>query len=185
MHLTAFGRVVLLVIIAHIQVFAIIDFNFDDDPKSDAQICCMIEHSFPQEPFPECYEQHTNSSTDNEALMCIHQCYYEAIGMFANGDQVQLDKYIKYKDGLDAEHQQSFSYALRVCGQVRLVLMKHFEANAEKPRCSPIPYFYNRCLLEVDIVNCPSDRWMNSTLCDLFVSKMKEKYGKGVQAKST
>uniref|UniRef100_A0A182TBQ1 Uncharacterized protein n=1 Tax=Anopheles maculatus TaxID=74869 RepID=A0A182TBQ1_9DIPT len=105
--------------------------------------------------------------------------------MFSSGEKVQVDKYDKYKNSLDAVHQESFSFALMVCAQIRLKLIEHFATIKKKPRCSPIPYLFNRCLMEVDIANCPSDRWMNSTLCDVFMMKLKQKYGKGIQRKSS
>uniref|UniRef100_A0A182Y369 Uncharacterized protein n=1 Tax=Anopheles stephensi TaxID=30069 RepID=A0A182Y369_ANOST len=130
--------------------------------KSDAQVCCMIEHSFPQEPFLECYERHKTSSMNNETIMCIHQCYYEAIGFFSKDEQIQSDKYLTYRDSLDSEkHQTSFTFALKACAQIALDIIKHFAKVEKKPRCSPIPYLFNRCLMEVDIVNCPSDRWID------------------------
>ncbi|XP_053663779.1 uncharacterized protein LOC128712939 [Anopheles marshallii] len=181
MHSTALGRVCSLVVIALIQVFAIVDFNFDDDPKSDAQFCCMVEHTFPQEPFRTCYEQHKNSPDNNETAWCIHQCYYNAIGMFSNGDKLEIDNYLQYKDSLDAARQDPFTFALAVCVKLTIKLIKHFAASGKELPCSPIPYLFNRCLMEVDMVNCPLDQWLNSTFCDALTKKIKSKYGEGIR----
>ncbi|XP_052895742.1 uncharacterized protein LOC128302932 [Anopheles moucheti] len=185
MHPTALGRVCSLVVIALIQVFAIVDFNFDDDPNSDVQWCCMVEHSFPQEPYRACNEQYKNSTENKETLMCIHQCYYNAIGMFSNGEKLEIDKYIEYKDSLDAALQEPFTFALAICVKITNNLMKRLAASAVKMRCSPIPYLFNRCLLDVDMVNCPKDRWLNSSFCDELTKRIKAKYGEGVLYKSS
>ncbi|XP_049296174.1 uncharacterized protein LOC125770517 [Anopheles funestus] len=185
MYPTALGPIVALVIVILIQVIAIVDFNFDDDPKSDAQLCCMVEHTFPQEPFRTCYEQHRTSIMDNETIMCIHQCYYNAIGMFSDGDKLETDNYLKYKDNLDPALQEPFTFALVVCAKFAIQLIRHLAASERKMKCSPLPYLFNRCLMEIDMVNCPKDRWMNSSLCDAWTTRQKAKYGEGIQIKAT
>uniref|UniRef100_A0A8W7P3A1 OBP47-like domain-containing protein n=1 Tax=Anopheles coluzzii TaxID=1518534 RepID=A0A8W7P3A1_ANOCL len=160
---TGLERTVLSVmVIVLVKVFAIVDFHIDDDPKSDAQVCCMVEHTFPQEPYRACHEQHATAQMDNGSVMCIHQCYYKAIGMFAADGKVNTDAYIKYRDELDPTLRDAFTYSMVVCAKVIAKRMNNNIAEVNKMRCSPLPYLFNRCLMEVGIGNCPPERWMNS-----------------------
>uniref|UniRef100_A0A182KDB8 Uncharacterized protein n=1 Tax=Anopheles christyi TaxID=43041 RepID=A0A182KDB8_9DIPT len=132
--------------------------------KSDAQTCCMVEHTFPQEPFRECYENRSTTSMDNQTVICIHKCYYEAIGMFSADGKLQTESYFKYRDALDPTLRDSFSFSLKVCANILFKLIKQNVTDWSKMRCSPLPYLFNRCLMEVGIANCPAERWMNCEL---------------------
>ncbi|XP_040154476.1 uncharacterized protein LOC120895312 [Anopheles arabiensis] len=178
---TGLERTVLSVmVIVLVKVFAIVDFHIDDDPKSDAQVCCMVEHTFPQEPYRACHEQHATAQMDNGTVMCIHQCYYKAIGMFAADGKVNTDAYIKYRDELDPTLRDAFTYSMVVCAKVIAKRMNNNIAEVNKMRCSPLPYLFNRCLMEVGIGNCPPERWMNSSLCDNILGVIVKMYGPGV-----
>ncbi|XP_053674362.1 uncharacterized protein LOC128724666 [Anopheles nili] len=163
---------------------AILDFNFDDDPKSDYQLCCMVEHSFPREPFDACYAKHQTPEMENDTVICLEQCYYEAIGMFTDGGKLQADKYRAYRDSLEPALQKPFTHAMTFCAAFISKALRLLGNRVKQFKCSPVPYFYNRCLSEVDVVNCPKDRWMNSSMCDKLIEVMKQKYGKGVQMKA-
>uniref|UniRef100_A0A182WHR6 Uncharacterized protein n=1 Tax=Anopheles minimus TaxID=112268 RepID=A0A182WHR6_9DIPT len=121
----------------------------------------MVEHTFPQEPFRTCYEQHKTPSMDNDTIMCIHQCYYDAIGFFPGGEKLDSANYLKYKDSLDPALQEPFTFALLVCAKITVELIKRFASSVIKMRCNPISYLFNRCLMEVDMANCPKERWIN------------------------
>ncbi|XP_058123088.1 uncharacterized protein LOC131294105 [Anopheles ziemanni] len=164
------------------QVASIVDFNFDGNPKSDAQTCCMIEHNFPKEPFAKCYEKfvkETNRDVDNDLLLCIHQCYYGAIGMFSNEGKLVTGKYREYRGSLEPALQKPFTWAITFCAAA---VSKALEdpSMRKRSRCNPVAYIYNRCLAETIMVNCPADRWINATLCTKVISKLQQRYGKGI-----
>ncbi|KFB50992.1 AGAP006081-PA-like protein [Anopheles sinensis] len=172
---------VLRLIALIVQVATIVDFNFDGNPKSDSQICCMVEHTFPKEPFVECYQKivkEAKREIDNDLIRCIHQCYYGAIGMFSNEGLV-ADKYRAYRDNLEPALQKPFAWAMTFCAAcVKKVLED--PAVRKSSRCNPVPYMYNRCLNEAVIANCPADRWINSSLCTELIPKLQQRYGKGI-----
>ena len=109
---------------------------------------------FPIKPFP-------NVSSLHAFPQCIHQCYYKAIGMFAADGKVNTDAYIKYRDELDPALRDAFTYSMVVCAKIIAKRMNNNIAEVNKMRCSPLPYLFNRCLMEVGIGNCPPERWMN------------------------
>uniref|UniRef100_A0A182JCE6 Uncharacterized protein n=1 Tax=Anopheles atroparvus TaxID=41427 RepID=A0A182JCE6_ANOAO len=142
----------------------------------------MVEHNFPREPFVECFEKHVkdpDQQVDSVTVMCIHRCYYDAIGMFSGGKLV-ADKYRQYRDTLEPDLHEAFSWAMKFCAAF---VTKAIGATAELKslRCNPVPYLYNRCLSEAGLVNCPASHWMNSSLCTELVQKLKAKYGTKIQ----
>uniref|UniRef100_A0A182NME0 Uncharacterized protein n=1 Tax=Anopheles dirus TaxID=7168 RepID=A0A182NME0_9DIPT len=140
----------------------------------------MVEHNFTQEPYRTCYEKHNSSDVNNQARMCIYQCYYDAIGMISGGEKILLGKYHAYRDSLEPPLREAFAHALKVCAKITAQVITHLAAKRQTFKCSPIAYVFNRCLSEVCLVNCPPDRWMNSSLCDELALKLKQKLGPGI-----
>ncbi|ETN65529.1 hypothetical protein AND_002721 [Anopheles darlingi] len=151
--------VVFLLVMIIIQSSAIVDFNIDGNPDSDAQVCCKVEHSFPREAFAECAEQlklNLSVNITNDQLMCLHKCYYERIGMF-EGTKIFAAQYQRYAQSLDVQLKEAFERAIPLCASFTLNALKSSRMLSQLT-CTPVPYLFNRCLAEVGIAMCPKER---------------------------
>uniref|UniRef100_A0A182Q6A7 OBP47-like domain-containing protein n=1 Tax=Anopheles farauti TaxID=69004 RepID=A0A182Q6A7_9DIPT len=118
----------------------------------------MYQHNFPEDPFRACYEKLKTPAMTNDTLMC----YYEAIGMISNGKRVEADKYYAYRDTLQPSMREVFTHALKFCAKITAKAIAQLTARGQTFKCHPVAYFFNRCLSEVCLTNCPPERWMNS-----------------------
>uniref|UniRef100_A0A182R7X7 Uncharacterized protein n=1 Tax=Anopheles funestus TaxID=62324 RepID=A0A182R7X7_ANOFN len=133
--------------------------------RDEMDQCCQAEKIISLKDADECSSASDEASEPHAKIMCSIQCKLKSLGVVKD-DEIVQEKALEFVERLEDGWKETAKDIVTKCIDTITTMKSKMEEHGHGMKCSPVSGFFIMCLMKNTFIQCPADKWQNTSFCN-------------------